>query len=36
MHKKANELRDKLGSNQWTYDNENTIEEKAQRRLGRD
>ena len=29
MHKRANALRDELGSNQWNFDNEDTIEEKA-------
>lgn len=29
MHKRANELRDHLGSKQFDFDNENTVEEKA-------
>ena len=27
MHHRANKLRDELGSKQWDFDNENTIEE---------
>jgi hypothetical protein len=29
MHKRANKLRDDIGSSQWTNDAEGTIEEKV-------
>lgn len=29
MHKRANKLRDEIGSNQWTEDAEQSIEEKV-------
>lgn len=29
MHKRANELRDNLGSNQWNFDNDDTVEEEV-------
>ena len=33
MHKRANKLRDELGSRQWNFDNQTSIEEKAYRKL---
>ena len=33
MHKRANKIRDELGSNQWREDNAKSIEEKAYRKM---
>ena len=33
MHKRANKIRDEMGSKQWTDDASKSIEEKAYKRL---
>lgn len=33
MHKRANKLRDEIGSNLWTDDAAKSVEEKAYRKL---
>ena len=33
MHKRANRIRDELGSNQWKGNAENTVEEKVYRKM---
>lgn len=33
MHKRANEIQNHLGGNQWPKDNSKSVEEKAYRKL---